>query len=135
MSKEILLLSGALLKITPAPFADSKALYQALLKELKDVPIVQTMDVMNLYKNLFCTGFSSPEIEKALWKCMERCTYNDKGHNLKITSTTFEPVENRKDYVQVAVEVARENVEPFFNGLLREYQTLFEMAEKNQKST
>jgi hypothetical protein len=133
MSREVILPSKALLKITPAPFADSRALYQALLKELKDIPVNSSMEVMNLYKELFCTGFSSLEIEKALWKCMERCTYNDKGHDVRITPMSFEPVENREDYVQVAIEVARENVEPFFKSLFVQYKTLSEMNEKNLK--
>lgn len=134
MSKEITLSSGALLKVSAASFAESKALYQAVLKELKDVSILNETEVINLYKELFCVGFSSLEIERCLWKCMERCTYNSAGHNLKIVPDIFEPEEARQDFVQICIEVAKENIEPFMSALFLQYKNLSKMGGKNQKS-
>lgn len=115
--REFKLDSGAILKLQPAPFKDSKALYQALLRELKGVTLSASVDMASVYRDLFCLGFASPDIEACIWKCMERCLLND----LRIDDNTFEPVERRDDYVKVCVEIARENVFPFFKSLYAEY--------------
>lgn len=128
--REVVCSSGALLKVSPAPFADAKNLYQALLKELGIVSISEKMEMGNLFKDLFCIGFSSPEIERCLWKCMERCTYDFGKGNMKITLDSFEPVECRQDYMQVCVEVTKENVLPFAKALLQEYRRGLEMIPK-----
>lgn len=103
--------SGAILKLQPAPFAEAKALYQALLKEAKAVKVGEDTEIgFDLLKNILCTSLSSPDIEKALAKCMKKALYND----LPMNDGTFEAVESRQDYVQVMFEVAKENVLPFF---------------------
>lgn len=112
--------SGAILKITAAPFAVAKALYQALLKELKDVRFDFT-DQIELYKQLFCVGFSSPEIERCLWECFKRCTYDSGRGDFKIDLDTFEPESAREDYMTVCTEVAKVNIVPFAKNLFAEY--------------
>lgn len=114
--------SGAVLKISPAPFADSKALFKALLKEARGLEISTKMELPNLLKNLFCTGYSSDEIEERLKVCLSRCTYNDGKGDLKIDDDTFNPVKNREDYLYVYMEVAQENVGPFMKSLYAEFQ-------------
>jgi hypothetical protein len=79
------------------------------------------MEIATLYKDLFCVGFASPEIEGSIWECMKRCTLNTGAGDLKIDADTFEPVARRDDYVKVCVEVVRENVLPFFKSLYAEY--------------
>jgi hypothetical protein len=118
--------SGATLKITPSPFAVSKALYQALLKELRTVRFDFT-DQVELYKQLFCVGFSSPEIERCLWECFKRCTYNSDAGDLKITEDTFEPEKAREDYMTVCTEVAKVNIVPFAKNLFAEYERFSEI--------
>lgn len=125
--------SGATLKINPAPFADAKNLYQALLRELRMVEIDQKREMASLYKDLFCIGFSSPEIESCLWKCFERCTYNSNGADLKIDKDSFEPVQCREDYLSVCMEVTKENVNPFMKALFAEYKLISETIESFQK--
>lgn len=131
--KEVTLPSGAVLKITPSPFKDSRALYQAILKEAREVKINSKMEIVEVYKDLFCLGFSSPEVEKCLWKCFERCTYDSGKGDFKIDENTFEPVEARNDYMQVCVEVAKENVMPFMKSLYVEYQRILAMIESDLK--
>src|ERR1700693_2374718 len=100
MTEDITLPSGAELKITHAPFSDSKALYQAVLEELKGMRLDPNADVdANLYKDIFCTGFASKKIEAALDQCMKRVHYN----GAKITTATWEPVEAREDYFSVCL--------------------------------
>ncbi len=121
--------SGATLKIQPASFAVSKALYQALLRELKSVQVNTTVEVGNFFKDLFCVGFASADIEACLWECFKRCTYNSGKGDLKIDEQTFEPVACRDDYMKVCVEVAKENVLPFGKSLYAEYLSARSMAE------
>lgn len=117
MIEEMILDSGAKLKIQISPFAVSKALYQAVLKELKNVQITTKAELASVFKDIFCIGFSSPEIELCLWKCMERCTLNGE----KIDASTFEPIERREDYLQVCVEVLKSNIMPFTKSLMQVY--------------
>lgn len=111
--KEIPLPSGALLKISHTPFSESKALYQALLEELKEVAVDSKTDLTAMMKNVFCMGFSSKKVEAALSVCLKRCLYNE----LKIDDQTFEPASAREDYVKVCIEVVEENIRPFLKGL------------------
>lgn len=129
--RDVKLPSGATLKVTASPFADSKALYQAVLREIRNVPVSSKMEMSSLYKDLFCIGFSSPEIEACLWKCFARCLYSGQ----KITEDTFEPIESRDDYMMVCTEVAKENIGPFGKSLYAEYQRALATEEKDQTST
>src|SRR5579864_4795961 len=131
--RDVKLTSGALLKVNPAPFVDAKNLYQALLKELKNIPISAQTDTASLYKDLFCIGFSSPEIEACLWKCFERCSYNNGNGDLKIDKDTFESLSAREDYMTCCMEVAKDNVFPFVKTLYAESKLMSEMIEKFQK--
>lgn len=120
--KEVTLPSGAVLRITPAPFAVAKDLYQAVLRELRFIPIQSENEFGELLKNIFTAGFSSKEIERLAMKCMERCTYDAGDGQEKFTDKTFEPVEAREDYSVVFFEVVKENINPFAKSLWREYQ-------------
>lgn len=127
--KEIKLPSGAVLKISPSPFATAKALYQSFLREVRGLKINSKMEMSEIYKDLFCIGFSSPEVEKALWECMARCTYNGGRGDLKIDADTFEPIAAREDYLQVCTEVAKENLMPFTKDLYAEFRRLLAILE------
>lgn len=120
--KEIKLQSGAVLKITLSPFAESKALYQAILEEFKPIQISSTSDMAELFKNMVCVGFSSKKIDSCLETCFKRCTYDSGKGDLKIDKDTFEPEENREDYIQVVLCVVKENITPFLKSLFAEYQ-------------
>lgn len=126
--------SGATLVVAPAPFAVSKALYQALLREIRGITFATGFELANVFKDALCAGFSSPDVDRTLAECMKRCTYN----TLKIDDTTFEPVEARGDYILVCMEVVRENVGPFMKSLYAEFVKAQAEAEKvigNPKST
>lgn len=129
--------SGAELAFNPAPFSDAKALYQAILDELRAVAFIGLdLDDLekevptDLIKNLFCAGFASKKIEAALWECFKRARYNGQ----KITEDTFEPINAREDYSVVCVEVARENIAPFAKSLMSGYGPLLSELTKDRKS-
>lgn len=119
--KEIKLPSGAVLKITLAPFSDSKALYQAILEELKQIQMFG-VDMTNVFKDIACVAFSSKKIELCLETCFKRCTYDFGKGDFKIDSQTFESAENRGDYVAACTAVIEENIMPFMKSLYVEFQ-------------
>lgn len=126
--REVRLPSGAMLKVDPAPFPDSRALYQALLEEGKGLRLDMNAEVDgNLYKDIFCVGFSSKKIESAIFKCMQRCLYND----LKMTDETFEPEAAREDYFTVLFEVVQENIRPFTKSLYAQFSVVSGMIQKS----
>ncbi len=132
--KEITLKSGAILKITLSPFAESKALYQALLEEFKTLNVGGERQLVQLFKDLVCTGFSSKKVEQCLEICLKRCTYNNfPGVEIgsKIDKDTFEPEANRQDYIPVCIEVVKENVMPFLKGLFAEYRQFSAIVDKS----
>ncbi len=121
--REVDLPSGAKLKISMAPFAESKALFKAVLEEAKSIGIDAQKDItdINMYKEIFCAGFSSKKIDDCLKPCLGRCTYNDS----KITDDTFESAGSREDYLIVCYEVAVDNISPFLKSLYAKFsQTL-----------
>lgn len=126
--KEFPLPSGAVLKVGLAPFADSKALFQAVMFELKGVQIVSKSEVASLMKDLLMTGLSSNYIDAAVAKCMEKCLYND----MKIDKDTFEPEAARGDYLFVIEKVATENLAPFLSPLFAKFKELSQMIESIQ---
>lgn len=130
MNTEITLPSGAVLKITLAPFAQAKALYQAVLTELCTLNIQLDADVdANFLKDLFCTGLASKKIDSALAECLKRVTYDGQ----RVTDAIFEPEAARGDYLVVLVEVARCNISPFTKSLSRVLNTSLEAVAGLQK--
>jgi hypothetical protein len=123
-ARKVKLPSGAELHIVAAPFVDSKNLYQAMLREVKGMKFDANEKVdVNFFKDLFCAGFASKEIEDALWTCFARCLINKE----KITEETFEPVPRRDDYFAVCFEVAKENVMPFTKSLYAQYSHILDL--------
>jgi hypothetical protein len=113
--------SGATLVVALASFAESKELYQVMMKEGKTLKIDGKTDLdYNFFKDGLCAFLSSKEVEAALWECMKRCTYN----KMKIDEDTFEPEEAREDYMIVMYEVAMANLKPFLKGLSAQFGTL-----------
>lgn len=130
--KEVKCPSGAILKINPAPFKESHDLYKAVLREAKHIQFSKKTELPTLYKDLFCAGFSSEEIEVKLWACMKRCTYNSGNGDLKIDEASFEKVETRDDFMMVCMEVAKENIHPFVKSLYAEYVQAIATTESTQ---
>lgn len=132
MTEDILLPSGSKLKVTLAPFVVARALYQAVLEELKTFHIDGNDEFdINFFKDLFCTGFSSKKIEGCLDECLKRVLYNDR----KVTLETWDDVKAREDYFDVLLEVARVNLAPFTRNLLSRYQGILENVDSFLKSS
>jgi hypothetical protein len=111
---EIDLPSGAKLRISLSSFGVSRELFQAVMEELKGTKMAASTEIdVNLFKDLFCAGFASKKIERAVWECMKKALYNGQ----KISEETFEAEEARQDYLPVMWEVAKANLNPFLKSL------------------
>lgn len=119
--------SGLILKVTPAPFTDANELYKAIARECRGLDISSKDDLnVNFIKGIFCVLVASDEVEKRLWKCFERVTYN----GVKITLETLEDEKARGDYFTICKEVATINVTPFLKSLYAEFVPLVGMIQK-----
>lgn len=117
---EVVLSSGGKLAITRAPFPDSMALHKALLRSGSGLPAgveLMQMDVSAL-RDVLINAATSDEVERALFKCFERCTYE----SVRITPQIFDDpkigTQAREDYYEAASEVVKVNCGPFVKRIV-----------------
>lgn len=129
--RKVSLPSGAELIVNEAPFADAKALFQAVASEMKGLQFDAKKELdTGFMKDLLCTAIASEKIEECLKKCLIRSTYNKE----KITDAIFENnTDARKDYLTVCYEVAKENVYPFLEGPFAGFFQAFQNQAPSQK--
>jgi len=84
--------------------------------QLSDLAKIGESDISTLggLADVVIDVVSSREVETLIFKCMERCTYD----NEKITRGTFEEEERRGDFLFVVFEVGKINLRPFLSHLL-----------------
>ncbi len=128
--REITLPSGAIAKIDAAPWDDAIALKAAIARELSGADLSALkfdpnaeVDVGQFAKLALLVDSSKPVMD-AIFKCLARCTYDGQ----RITKETFERVEARKDFYDVAFACLQENIGPFFENLLSKLRPLMEKA-------
>jgi hypothetical protein len=125
--KEIILSSGALLKIGDIPFETSNNLKKALMREIKGIKVESSKQMIDLYKDYLCAAFSSEDVERCLWECMKRCLYN----GLKIDKDTFESSQARIDFTDVQIEVGIDCLIPFSKPLFAGLQRMLAIGGEN----
>lgn len=122
MTDEMTLKSGNTVTLGMASFADGMRLFKVLVSELKlvDIDLTSLADVgalagkdINSIKNVLLQVLGSEALEQAVFKCAERSLYNGQ----RITRTSFEDEQARGDFFEVAWEVMRFNLSPFFKNL------------------
>jgi len=123
--------SGAKLAMTLAPFSDGHNLFKAFAKELEQADLDPNGDALNpmAIKNLFCRLAWSKDVEKCLWDCMKRATYN----GVKITPDLFEEEDAREDFIIVCSEVGSYNLGPFTKSLYAKYLPGLEALKATQE--
>lgn len=131
---EVSLPSGAILKMMDTPFKVSLALNEAVIEEMKGIHFSSETEMLAIYKDLFCTGFSSKKIKDCLWKCFERCTYNSGNGDFRITEATFEPLDARQDYADICMEVAKYNILPFVKSRSAKFSQILESLKSSPES-
>jgi len=114
--------TGAVLDITLLPYEQAWDISQRITKVLETIDIdIKSIDFKNPtysdvigFKGPLFNILSSKEVLEAAKICLTRCTYN----GLKIDSMTFESKESRKNFLPVMYHVLKENIAPFFEGLI-----------------
>lgn len=71
---------------------------------------------------------SSEAVYRAVFECLERCTYN----GIKINEDLFENVSYRPDYYEIIVNCLEVNLRPFFKSLNSMFTVLAERAKKKE---
>jgi hypothetical protein len=119
--------SGAKLKVTQASFVDSMALHKALLASVKGLQVsadILKMDVSAL-KDAVISAATSPEVEKALFRCGEKATYE----NVRVTPSLFDDVQigtqAREDFYEIAWKIVEVNCGPFFKRTFSRLKAAF----------
>lgn len=110
--------SGAKVKINPADFEDALELQAAIAEKISESKISfksmsDEIDVAEFLKAGMSVA-ADKNVREILFKCLVRCTYNGQ----KITKQTFEDVEARKDFYEVAFSCLKENVGHFIAPLI-----------------
>lgn len=130
LPETITLPSGGVLTLKEAPFEVSMRLLKTVAKELTNVATGLKLDLnfsdpnaiakmigqdlpLDVIKNAVCQMVASDALEGVLYECLGRCLYRGST----ITRESFEPRDNRQDYLLVAWEVIKHNLAPFFAGL------------------
>lgn len=128
------LASGASLQVSPAAFADAKALERTVLASLRGGN-VGTIDLGKLKAakesgnlaeavapllDLILGAGSSKDLEDALFACSATAAYTPAGQQApkRVTPGLFDEVlEARADYYQIMARVAEVNLGPFFQAI------------------
>ncbi len=113
---DFILGSGAKLHVTVSSFEDANALRKALLRTAKGVPLgadPMQMD-LSVLKDVFIEAASSDEVERCLFKCMDRVSYQD----VKVSRSLFDDPKlgemARADLFEIYWKVIEVNCAPFF---------------------
>lgn len=113
--------NGRELKVTPASFADARALQKAIGNAIKservDIPASFDVDLseaeLSGVLSAVISVAVSDEVEAQLFKCAARALIGED----KVDRDFFEDVDNREFFFPIMLEVAKVNVAPFFKNL------------------
>jgi hypothetical protein len=141
--------SGAKVEITISDYSTALDLFKAVLKAASEGGIASKLpkdfdpkdfgkkDLREIggFFDAIVNVIRSKEVDDLLFKCFERCTYDDGKGEQKITRATFEPVEHRGDFLFVAFEVGRENIRPFLSQLSFALKGIFPGEKTNSRKS
>lgn len=124
--------SGAVLDITLLPYGEAWDIASAVVKELKEVELNLPSDLdfadsakvtqyllghIRDIQSPLCSILSSKKILESAHACLKKCTYD----NARINGQTFESLEGRKDFLIACFYALKENISPFFEGLVSSF--------------
>lgn len=105
--------TGAKVVIRPAPWSAAKLLKRAIENRVGISGIPSMNAPVEQIFTTFLRVDSCPEIERTLFECLQYCTRGGQ----KIVEETFDDVEAREDYYEIAIACAKENLGPLVKGL------------------
>lgn len=146
MSKELKGQNGKRIVINVANFRESAHLKACIAKELlkqnidignanslaklKDELNNSVPKLLNTAKDLLLSCEVSEDFNTALFNCLQHCTYD----SIPVREQLFDDVpEAREDYYMIVFECIKENILPFFKGLLSKLKTLNPTNVSSQK--
>ena len=117
--------SGATVEVSIAPFAIGWKLATAIINAFKihgiNLKIGENFSFGELVKDNFNEAvngildiITSDHVLDLAFECGKSAIYTKNGVSQKISRETFEPVENRADFMEVMYIIVKENLEPFF---------------------
>ena len=113
--------SGSKLDVTPLDFGEAFAVFQQVAKiigllelDLAGIDIGKDFLAQDLvkFKRPLAQVLSNHELEKAGKQCLKKCTYNE----LKVTDSTWNDIDARKDYLFAMFFALKDNCGPFLEG-------------------
>ena len=118
--------SGAILEVGLLPYEEAWKVQQKIASVFDSVKIeLGSVDWQNLFKTdllvlkgPICQILSSDQVIAAAKECFKRCLYN----SVKIDSMTFDSKDARQDFLYCVAYAIKENIEPFFKGLVSSLQ-------------
>jgi len=126
--KEFTLPSGAKFFVTMAPFEDACVLRDAVIKEVRGQGITipqralekdieswkEDTELMSIFLDKIMAVAASREVKDAIFRCFERCKYNE----VKVSKDLFNDPkleeQAREDYYPMCMRVMEVNLKPFF---------------------
>ena len=129
--------NGAEVVINEADFISSLKLKSAVLKAIKESGVdiakidLEKITIASLEPiiAIVLSADTSDDVQKAIFKCLLRCTYNKE----KITESVFEKTAARKDYYEIVIACLKENLAPFFASPILKLKSLAPKASESQK--
>ncbi len=139
--KDFTLGSGAVVHVTTASFDDCNALTKAISRCAKGLPITDDVLGMNVgvLKDYLVAAIGSDDVERTLFKCMERATYAKEGAGLaRINKALFDDPQlgdaARQDYFEICAKIIEVDVAPFFVQAFSVLKARMASAASSQKS-
>lgn len=128
---EHILPSGSKLVITVAPFIDSKALFDAVIKAFRSTNqgnLDPNKDLMSVLEVV-----TSDEVGVALQKCFQRVTYEGLKFTPQLLDDPNLTEKIRNDYMTICSLVVDANVKPFLGQTFSESKTPAETPAANRQ--
>lgn len=138
--KDFTLASGAVVHVTTASFDDCNALTKAISRCAKGLPIGDVMGMdLSVLKDYLVAAVASDDVERALFKCMERATYAMNGSGpVRINKALFDDPQlgdaARQDYFEICAKVIEVDVAPFFVKAFSALKARMTSVASSQKS-
>jgi len=106
---------GITVVINKAPFGLQGKLKAAIAQGFLDnkIDLKEDLDPLSISAKVMLVIESSEACQKALFNCLERCTYN----TIKITYDTFNDEAAQEEYYTILSKCVEVNLKPFFKGL------------------
>jgi hypothetical protein len=123
--------SGAEVQINVAPWKDAKNLKKTIEREVGSVEGLSLDSDPGIFMAAMLKVDSSDMVDAALWPCLVRCTYN----NEKITESTFDKPEARRDYYDIVSACVKENLRPLVESLFSQLETMGLVKKKKAPDT